>query len=242
MTTLAELQRTFHRALRGELDPTDAAATLGADPARLAIYGRFSRAHVRTALDANLPTFAARQRDRWPALIDAYYAAHPPTHWALNHAAEAFAPYIERCVEAGDPALTPFDTCLAQFEWALYTALADPTPLPDPAALPAPVVNPTLLPMSFPYPVADVVLAHRRGQHPPTPEPLTEPAIVLFYQSPETANGRFQKARADLLFALKAVDAGLDPAAAAEVADQPLPAVEAAYAAAAAAGIIIRPT
>lgn len=251
--TLADLQRTLHRALRGELPPADAAATLGADPRRLALYARFAQNHVNTALTANFPTFIERAGDRWPPLFAAYFAAHPPEHWALNHAAAAFPAFIEALAEASSaaPAMasaatenhwpTPFETCLAQFEWALYTALADPTPLPDATALTAPAPNPTLLAMAFPYPVADIVLAHRRGQHPPPPAPLAEPAIVLFYQSPTTGNGRFQKARPDLLFALRAADAALDAAAAAAAAGETLAAVEAAYAAAAALGVIVLP-
>lgn len=237
---LEDVQRVLHRAMRGEIPADDAAAALGSDARRLAIYGRFARHHVQTALEANLPTFAARAGDRWQALVDDYYAAHPPADWALNHAAAAFPGFVERCVEAGEPAwLTPFQTCLAQAEWALYRAIADPTPLPDPRTLSRPVVNPTLLPMRFPYPVADVMLAHRAGEHPPDPAPAE--AIVLFYQSPRSGNGRYQKARPDLLFALKAVDAGLDPAAAAEVAGQPLAAAQAAFDHAAEVGVIIRP-
>lgn len=250
--TLADLQRTLHRALRGELPPADAAATLGADPRRLALYARFTQNHVHTALTANFPTFIDRAGDRWPPLFAAYFAAHPPDHWALNHAAAAFPAFIEALAEPSSAAglmasttvnhwPTPFETCLAQFEWALYTALADPTPLPDPTTLTTPAPNPTLLAMAFPHPVADIVLAHRRGQHPPPPPPLAEPAIVLFYQSPATGNGRFQKARPDLLFALRATAAGLDAAAAAAATGEAPAAVEAAYAAAAALGVIVLP-
>ncbi|MCB9551746.1 MAG: putative DNA-binding domain-containing protein [Myxococcales bacterium] len=239
--TLAELQRTLDRTLRGELPPADAAALLGADPRRLAIYARFTRNHAHTALTENLPVFVARAADRWPALFDAYFAAHPPRHWALNHAAEGFPAYIEHLAETAPDWPGPFETCLAQFEWTLYTALADPTPIPDPITLTAPVPNPTLVPISFPYPVADVVLAHRRGEHPPTPAPLAEPAVVFFYQSPTTGNGRFQKTRPDLLFALAATTQGLDAAAAADRTGQPRAAVDAAYATAAQLGLIVTP-
>ncbi len=242
---LAEIQATFHQALRGESTPEAAAAALGADPRRLAIYTRFARGHVASALESNLPVFRARASDDWPAIVDAYFAAHPPRHWALNHAAQAFPGFVQATVEAtaGAPhgegparfGWTAFETCLAQAEWALYRALSDTAPRPGPQA---PLgLNPTLVPMQFPYPVADVMLAHGRGEAPPRPAPA--PSIVFFYQSPATGNGRYQKARPDLLFAVKAVDAGLDPAAAAAASGQPLAAVRAAYSAAADVGLIV---
>lgn len=238
---LAELQRTLHGALRGTTRAEEAAAALGVDPRRLRIYTEFVRHHVRTALESNLPVFAARSGELWPEIVDAYFAAHPPRHWALNHAAEGFADFVEEAVAAGEGRFgwTAFETCLAQAEWALYRAVADSTPLPEPAALAAAVVNPTLVPMQFPYPVAEVMLAHGRGEAPERPAPA--PSIVFFYQSPETGNGRYQIARGDLLFAVKAVHAGLDAASAAEVSGQPVEGVEAAYRAAIRLGLVIAP-
>ena len=90
---LTRLQHTLHRLFRDELPVDAAAAALGADPRRLAIYHRAVHLHVRHALEANFPvTLASLPADTREALHDAYFAAQAPTTWNLDAAAEALNP------------------------------------------------------------------------------------------------------------------------------------------------------
>ncbi|MCA9538878.1 MAG: putative DNA-binding domain-containing protein [Myxococcales bacterium] len=239
--TLNEIQRAIDEALRGVVPIDEAARQLGADAGRLVIYKRFFEAHVAEALAVNLPVTQATLGDAWPGLFDAYLHRHPPTSWALNEAAAAFPGFLEAEERAGRDGVTPLHTCLAQFEWALFVATADAQAMPDPADLTRPAVNPTLSILSFPYALADFVLAWRGGARPAPPEPLAEPMPVLFYQNPHTGMGRFQKPSDEVLLALKIADEGLSVGAVAEAIGVPVAVVEAAVAAAARLGVIIAP-
>jgi hypothetical protein len=108
VATLRELEALVHAAIRQDLSVDSAAAELGCDPARLAIYRRFIAGHVRTALDKNFPVLAALLGpERWAALGEAFYAERPPSHWELNEAARPFPGWLAAHEEAGHEGLLP---------------------------------------------------------------------------------------------------------------------------------------
>lgn len=236
--TLEALQATMYAAMRGEVPLDAAAATLGADPARLAIYRRMIRGHVATALRSQLTACvgalgADDDTPEWRAIFEGYLASCPPTHWALLEAARAFRGFLHARI--GTLGITPVHVCLAELEWALFEIARDPVRLPAPGA--EPVLNPTLQVLEFPYPVARFVAAWYAGRRPALPG--EGDTLVLAFRRPSTQHPCFYTATPPLLFALKMVHDQLSVAAAVEASGQPEDAVRGALARGIEAGLIL---
>lgn len=242
--SLVELERWMHEAVKAKRPIDEAAEVLECDPGRLAIYQRMVEGHIFTALDG---VFEALVRwiepQRWQAICAAYIAERPPAHWSLNHAAEAFPEFLEACSQAGRLQVDALEVCLAQLEWeAMATALNDAV-IPESSALEGPIINPTLSILAQPFELVQFSIALNAGEatRADAPAPLGTDAIVLLFQRPTTLGCAYYQADDELLFALKAVEAGLEASAAAELSGQPVAAVEAAYRRAIRIGLIVAP-
>lgn len=236
--TLDALQAAMRAAMRGERALDDAAAELGADPARLAIYRRMIRGHVESALRSQLTACvgslgADDDSAPWQAIFEAYLGAHPPSHWALLEAARDFRAFLHGRI--GTDGITAFHACVAEFEWALYEIARDPARLPEPTA--TPVLNPTLQVLQFPYPVVQFVAAWYGGDRPAVPDPAD--CMALAFRRPASGHPCFYSATPTLLFALKMVHDGLSVADAVAASGQPAEAVQAALDRGIATGLVI---
>lgn len=208
MPRLAEMQSVMHQVVRDEVPVAEAAARLGVDPARLAIYHRFVHRHVQQALEANFPaTLAALPADTRADLHAAYFAAHPPGTWSLDAAAAAFPAFL--AARAGATPPTPFHAALATLEWALNEVYHDPSAPPAPGAV---VLNPTLVVLESVYPVAAyLAAAQTAGPPPPEPPAGAAPALTLVFRHPVRQTACYFAATDALLFALKVAHDALDP-------------------------------
>lgn len=237
---LHALQQVIHQVLRGDAGVPSGATALGVDPQRLAIYRRFVRGHVRTALEGEFPNLRAwLGGDRWEALYEAYYTACPPTAPTLPEAAAAFPEFLEAQQQAGAFGLTPAHLALADMEWALYEVSVGGAAWPAPGELDGLVVNPTLSILSFEYDVASLALELSAGEAVEPPE--VSPTMVLVFQRPPRRHACWYRGTPELLFALKVVHEGLSEAAAAEATGQPLEVVRLALSQAVEAGVLIAP-
>ncbi|MFN3199621.1 MAG: putative DNA-binding domain-containing protein [Bradymonadia bacterium] len=236
--SLSSIQSVMHDVLRGQRSVDEAAELLGVHPARLAIYRRFVRRHVHTALSAEFPLLATwLGEDGWSELFELYYLAHPPKDPTLPEAA-VHLPALVSTLSAEDRlGLTPAHVALAEFEWALYEVSIDGTPLPDPDTLDGPIINPTLALLSFPYDVASLAGALQAGERPESPEP--DETLVLAFQSLPRRVAHWHRGRDPLLFALKVVHEGLSAEAAAQISGQPLEQVTAVLEEASQLGLIL---
>ena len=244
MATLSEVQAALHRAFRGE-GVEGVAAEVGVDPGRLAIYQRFVRGHVDDVLDHDFPMVRALVPEAsWQALQDGYFAAHPAGHWELNRAAEAFPGYVAERAAGGLTGVTAFHADLAAFEWEQFVAFVNPEVLPAPEALEAPVLNPTLSVLSLAYPVlalAEAYDADALDPATPIPGPVDPPEVMLVFRHPTRHFASYLRATDDLLFAVKVVHEGLDPAEAAAAVGATAELAEAAIRKAVDAGLVIAP-
>lgn len=243
MATLRELEALVHAAIRQDLSVDSAAAELGCDPARLAIYRRFIAGHVRTALDKNFPVLAALLGpERWAALGEAFYAERPPSHWELNEAARPFPGWLAAHEEAGHEGLLPFHVALASWEWEEFATYVHPAEIPTPDELTQPAVNPTLSILESPCPVARFMSRWLAGdREAPLPTPADGPEVAFLWRRPDTARVAFHQAVDDLVFAVTVAHQGLDPAAAARAHGLPEDAAVAAFERAVAMGLVLRP-
>jgi hypothetical protein len=234
---LKDLERQLHAALRDEEPVPVVAESLGFNPKRLAIYRRFTRGHVTTALALYPATRARLGSALWDRLTEAYRRLHPPSHWELNRAAEAFPAFLEARLQAGEPGLRHFDVCLAAVEWEQYWCMAHPAEIPEVVA--APTLNPTLALVEQPFAVIPWLLAHERGEEPS--EPVEAPSLALFFRNPRTDGGAYFHGSDPLLFALKVVHGALSVAEGAAAAGTTVERAQAALDYAAEVGLILRP-
>lgn len=243
---LESIQRALHAAVKDQRPLAEVAAELGADTARLAIYRRMIRGHVRAAVTGRLEVCcellgAGEDTPAWQVLFEGYLAACPPAHWALGEAAAGFPGYLATRLEQGDPAVQPFHVAVAELEWSLFQTNRDETQLPEPRALSVPILNPTLQVLEWPWPVASFMTAWSRGTRPPLP--TTEvPEMALVFRRPATGNPCFYVGTPTLLFALKVTHDGLSVAEAVAQSGQPPEAVTSALDVAAEIGLVLRPT
>ena len=236
MSALTSLQAVMHRVFRDELSLEDGARLLGTDPARLAIYRRFVHTHVRQAVEADFPrTLAALPPETRETLLTAYYLAHPPGHYDLDAAGEAFPDFLEAAI-GQHSGLTGFHPALAQVEWEMLQAFRSALAVPDPATLARPVLNPTLTALTVPYPVVEYMMA---GDGAAVPEALETPRTVLVLRHPVSETAFCYTATDDLLFALKVTYEGLDAREAARAAGIDEEAAEAAMRRGVGVGVVL---
>ncbi|MCA9560857.1 MAG: putative DNA-binding domain-containing protein [Myxococcales bacterium] len=242
--TLEQLQRLMHDVVKQGVEVDAGAAALGVDPARLRIYRNFTRTHVRTALELNLPmtrhllSEAPLGETLWESLYEDYLRACPPRSWELNAAAEAFPAFLEAQLDAGRDGVTHFAVCLAAFEWAQFETLRHPATIP--AEVDATTLNPTLTLLQQAYPVVPYAARWSRGERDLSP-PAPADSIALLFRHPTRHHCRFYAASDVLLFAMKVAHDGLSAQQAAAASGQPLEAVEAALTEAQRTGLILRP-
>ncbi len=230
---LADVHTWIHRAVRGGPDVHAAAAALGVAPGRLAIYRRFVRGHVRSAVAANFGlTRAATAPAAWDALVDRYVDAHPAHHWRLDDAAAAFPAWL-----ADVAALDAPRRALAELEWTLAEVRHDPTPWP---AVPAGgwALNPTLAILQSPFALVPWAIALGRGE--PAPPPPAAESLVLACRRPADEVTVFHAGHPDWLFAIKVAHDGLTVAEAAALSGQPAAAVRAALDGAVDASLLLK--
>lgn len=241
---MSEVQAALHRAFRGG-DVDAVASEVGVDPKRLAIYQAFVRDHIDTVLDQDFPMVRTLvPRECWEALLDGYFEGHPATNWELNRAAEAFPAYVAERAAGGLEGVTAFHADLAAFEWEQLVAFVHPAVMPDPGELDAPALNPTLAVLSLAHPVIEVAEAYDDDALDagfPIPEAVSPPEVVLVFRHPTRNVTEYLRATDDLLFAVKVVHEGLDPAEAAKAAGATVELAEAAIGQAVEAGLAIRP-
>jgi hypothetical protein len=205
--SLAEVMAAFGR-YTSDPSPERLAAFLaafpgwGADPRRVAIYGRHARGYVDTAVEKiYVATRAALPAATWTRLLDDWYATRPARSFELNHAAEGFD---ELLLTAPDlPAWIP---PLARLEWHVFAALAfAPAPAPGPLR-----PNPGLVPLEHDWRLCGWLARERRDV---PPEPGAELALV--WRDPRSLLGCWRSAGPRELLALKIAAEGIPPAEAA---------------------------
>ena len=121
MTSLADLQRRFARALAdsGGHDIRDAAGT--ANVAGIAVYRNTIRANYRSALRATYPVVCALTGvPFFHAAVDAFTAAHPSRGGDLNVYGDAFGDFLGAYPHART---LPYLADVARLEWAIDEAL-----------------------------------------------------------------------------------------------------------------------
>lgn len=226
MPDLNALQHLLHRMFRDEVSVGEVAERLGSDPRRLAIYHRFVHTHVRQALAANFPaTLAALGEPASEALQAAYFEAHAPPDWNLDHAAAAFPDFLE--ARAADP----FAVALARLEWEVAEVTRTDTE-------PGSGLNATLSVLQSPFPLV-AWLADFHAGRPAGARPAAAPELALIFRHPSRDTGCHYAASDDLLFALKVTHDGLDPMDAARAAGLDPDAAAAAMARAREIGLVI---
>lgn len=238
---LVALERQVHEMLRGQRSVGATAEALGVDPVRLDIYRGFVRGHVDTALHKSFPILEGLLGEpAFQALCDAFFEAHPPSHWELNAAAEPFPAFLAARVDEGHAELGPFHVALAQHEWADFATFVHPARVPT--EVEAPTLNPTLTVLQLVCPVTPFVVAWQDGRRDlPLPTPEEGPELCLFFRHPVTERVQFHVAIDDYLFAIKVAHEGLEAAAVAEAAGLPVDAARAAMARARDIGLVLLP-
>lgn len=179
-----------------------------AAPRRLAIYGRFVKAHVHGALAKNYPLVrGVVGEETWARLSAAYFDEVKATHFEVNQAAAAFPSFLADKTEAfGLPSFVP---ALARFEWAdfdVYTCAEE-----IPTSVQALTVNPTLQILQHPFRLAAWV--RHAAPRPSAPQAADE--TVLMWRHPTAHKTMFVVAESWALFVLKMAAEGIDVAAAA---------------------------
>ena len=243
MPTLRETYDALHAALRGEVALHESATALGVSADRLAIYVRFVEGHIGGILEKQFPRVAKTlPPSTWHHVCQGYFKAHPPSHWELNQAAEAFPDHLaDQLLEEAE--LSLFHVSMAQLEWAQWCAFSDPTPIPALKDLHGPIVNPTLTILELPCPVIDAALSLDRGEAlaAPLPDASAGPEQVLIFRHPSRETSAFWRATERLIIALASVDAQLSPEASAAQFKRPLSVVNAALERAKEIGLLIAP-
>lgn len=216
----AAASEALHAVVVGAREPEGVAAELGVPPEGLCLYRNFFRRHHREILETPYRVlFSLLGEETASRLVRGFQAAHPMSHREINANAAAFPGWLGERVAAGEePELGEFHVELATLERARFEAYADPREATREGAAEGPGLNPTLAVLRFSCPVADYVDAWSRALRdgepsPPVPEvPREEPEVLLVYRDPESLQGRITRGTPRLLFALKMLHEGLDPA------------------------------
>lgn len=245
MASLKDLAETVHATLRRELAPGVAAARLGVDPARLAIYRGFVHDHVTGILDKLYPYVRAHVGpEPWAELVAAYFREVPARHWELNACGQPFPSWLDARIAAGDaPGVHPFHVALAELEWEQFAVYMHEATVPEPADLDAPALNPTLSLLELAYPVVRFVVDHPEVESvtPDVPVPAADRHLALLFRRPGTWRVAYYQGSDDLLFALKVVHEQIPLAMAADAAHQPVEVAQAALDHAIAIGLVVAP-
>jgi hypothetical protein len=217
--SLEAAQRALHALVRDEASPEEIEDAIGAPAARLRVYRRMIRGHVRRALEKCYPAVRAHLSGAaWRELASGYYGDHPPTSFELNHAAAAFPGWLAGQISGdGAPEASPAHVDLAFLEWEALAAYLSAETVPELTTGYA--VNPTLSMLSLDYAVVEVLSAWDEGRNEPPPglpaEPMPSPRVAVIWRHPSRHRVRYRWADDDLLFALKVAHEDLDPGAAA---------------------------
>lgn len=167
-----------------------------ADPARVAIYGRFVEGHIREAVEKNHPlTRSQLAPETWRLLLERYYATRPATHFELNQASASFSSFLEDQVESLQ--LPPFLPALARFEWTDFEVYVAKDAIPSHVDVLTP--NPTLAVLQHPFLLVPWIRAG--ANRPAAPQPGEE--TVLMWRHPRTHLCTYLQADARALLVLK---------------------------------------
>lgn len=214
--TLDEFFRTIGPFLEGRTEHAAVAAELygggaanGIDARRLAVYGRFCRAHRFEALDRTF--FHCREAvvehggdAAWAALVEEYFRAHPMRHFELNENGAAFPDFLAAGAGAVDRALPSWLPQLADYEWWEWrTRSALDAPEDSAAGGPLRIASTVeLRPYGWDFAAwLDVDKAAR------LPAPQARAVLMLFWRDPYLEL-RSDRAAADELAVLKLVSDG----------------------------------
>ncbi|MCU0977474.1 MAG: putative DNA-binding domain-containing protein [Steroidobacteraceae bacterium] len=198
-----ELQRRFAAHLR---DPDNVPPPPGIEPRRMDVYRELFFNNVASLLGGTFPVCRDILGEAgWRALVRRYYAGHRAnTPYFLELPSE----FLRWLGEAGaaDPALPPFVTELAHYEWvelALSVSDAEPDLAEvDPAGdllAGRPVVSPLAWPLAYRWPVHRLSPAYR----PEAPGDL--PTFLVVYRDP-AGDVRFLEADAATARLLELMD------------------------------------
>ncbi|MFO0598323.1 MAG: putative DNA-binding domain-containing protein [Myxococcaceae bacterium] len=171
------------------------------DSHRIAIYERFCRSHRQTATGGvhqyvKELIIAQAGKDRWDALVEAYFVAHPMQHVEINENGAHLAQFL------GDQPNAPkLWSQLADFEWWEWQTLVAPDRPEDAPGGPLRMASTVeLRPYAWDFP-AWIDEAERAG------EPEAIDVLVLFWRDAELQPRR-ALATMDELRVLKAVSEG----------------------------------
>lgn len=178
-----------------------------AAPDRVALYGAFVRGHVEGTLGKLFPGVRALAGpEAWAALVRAFYARRPATHYGLNRLGAELPAFL-----AGRAGLPPFAVDLARLEWTLFEVFARDEPAPDEGAS---GLNPTLTTLELEHAVCSYYAAFlpdgQEGTLPPGPPPAA-PELALVWRDPRTLRARYQAATPRALLAIKMALEGIGP-------------------------------
>jgi uncharacterized protein len=172
-----------------------------APDSRVAIYGRFVRGHVNSALEKLYPfTKAGVGPEAWTQLVDAYIATRPGRHYEYNSLGEAFPAFVADVAAArGLPEFVP---ALARFEWTDWAVYSSQEAIPE--RVERLTVNPTLTVLQHPFQIC----AHVRNQG-QGPAPAAGEEIALLWRHPRQLSTWFRAAQERSLLVLKMALEGL---------------------------------
>ncbi|WP_224368300.1 HvfC/BufC N-terminal domain-containing protein [Hyalangium versicolor] len=173
--------------------------------ARVAVYGRFVRGHVRSTLEKLFPlTRNSVGAERWTQLVEGYTATRPGRHFEMNRMGEGFPTFVADVAQAqGLPAFAP---ALARFEWADWAVYASEERVPE--QVEQLTVNPTLTVLQHPFQLCAYVRTQGSAQAPADGEEM-----ALLWRHPRQLNTWFVAAQERTLLVLKMAVEGLSPGA-----------------------------
>jgi len=246
--SLHETFEAMHRLLRGEITPAEAAARLGCEEARIALYPEFVLDHVRDVLQKNFSALVSLfSAEQWEVIVREYFRTNPPDHYEMNANAARFTGFLHQMAEQGRFGIGEFHLELAEVEWLEWVAFSSPKRIPGPAEIEEPILNPTLTVLELNFPVAEYLRTWEEerakgfpGGVPQVPEE-EKGGIVFVFRHPGTHEAQVRRASDPELFAFKVIHEGIPLAQAAEEARIGLPEGEAILARAERTGFVILP-
>jgi uncharacterized protein len=169
---------------------------------RVALYGRFVREHVRTALEKLYPlTQQQAGAAQWERLVEGFTATGPARHFELNRLGESFPSFVADVTVGWElPAFLP---ALSRFEWADWAVYASEEPMPG--RVERLTVNPTLTVLQHPFRLCAFV--REQGKR---PEEGSE--VALLWRHPQQLSTWFMPADEQTLLVLKMAVEGLSSA------------------------------
>lgn len=200
MSTLDAFFREIRPLLLGESAPERFLERLGPSPSgarRVGLYTRLVGNDLAAGLEGLYPAVHVAVdrvgKVKWRALVDAFYAAHPPAHWDLNRCGEGFPAFLAARRDA-DPAEPAFLAELADLAWTEYSVYTSATVIPGRG------LNPTAELRQYGHAVVPWASLAKKG----TAEGLPAPGAtaVLVYRNPETLLTKSIVADGMLLLAL----------------------------------------